>query len=236
MIRCLIVDDEPIAIRVVASHLENVPDARIVATCTNAVDALRVLRSQSVDLVFLDIEMPEVTGLEFVDALASPPGIIFTTAHREHAARGFELDAVDYLLKPIGFPRLNRAIEKYRRLHESEHRGDMSAPEDAASINIHIDRRTVRLDLRDILYVESLSDYVIIHTKTSKLTTKLRIGDLEGELAPHGFLRIHRSYVVPLRRVDSFTAVNVRVGGETLPISRTYRQRVLERLRTGGHG
>lgn len=231
MIRCLIVDDEPIAIRVVASHLEHVPDAEIAATSLNAADALKVLRSEPIDLVFLDIDMPQLTGIDLIESLSRPPAIIFTTAHRDYAVRGFELDAVDYLLKPIGFPRLNRAVEKYRRLQSAEHGEGRRAPDEAGFINVQVDRRTVRIGLDDVSYVESQSDHVIFHTATGSITTKFRISDLEEELAPHGFVRIHRSFLVPIRRVEAFTSTSVQVGPDTLPVSRTYRRGVGELLR-----
>lgn len=234
MIRCLIVDDEPIAVRVLASHLEKVPDVEVVATCANAIEALRMVNNEQVDLIFLDIEMPEITGTDFVEALAHPPAIIFTTAHRDYAVRGFELDVVDYLLKPVSFPRLNRAVEKYRRLYESGSGGGEVGDATVESINIKVDRRTVRIELPDIMYAESLSDYIIIHTESGKYTTKLKMSDVEDQLAPHGFMRIHRSYIVSLRRVDSFTSREVQIAAEKLPISRTYRHGVMERLREAG--
>lgn len=236
MIRSLIVDDEPIALRVLSAHLGKIPDVEIVAGCTNAVEAIEVVRSEAVDLVFLDIEMPELTGIGFVEALADPPRFVFTTAHRDYAVRGFELDAVDYLLKPIGFPRLLRAVEKYRRLDGQGSAGAAGqAPESAPEpINIQVDRRTLRIDPREIVYVESLSDYVIFHTETDRYTSKMRLSDVADELAAHGFLRIHRSYVVASRRVEAFTSGEVQLGATVLPISRTYRERAMEMLRKGG--
>lgn len=231
MIRCLIVDDEPIAIRVLNAHLEKIPDVEVAAACTNAIEALGVIKSGRIDLVFLDIEMPELTGIGLVEALTRPPGIVFTTAHRDYAVRGFDLDAVDYLLKPISFPRLLRAVEKFRRI-------DGVVPEDPETsmsavepINIQVDRRTVRIDPYEIVYVESMSDYVIIHTESDKYTAKLRICDLDEKLTPYGFARIHRSYLAPLRRIDSFTSTEVQLGDTILPVSRTYRRQVMERLR-----
>lgn len=232
MIRCLIVDDEPIAIRVLQAHLNSVPDVAVAGTCTNAFDALKAITEEAVDLVFLDIEMPGLSGIGFIESLARPPGFIFTTAHRDYAVRGFELDAVDYLLKPISLPRILRAVEKYRRLEQPS---GFAAPDTDRShsepILVHVDRRTVRIDPREILFAESLSDYVIIHTETGKYTAKLRLSDLEEQLMSHGFMRIHRSYVAPLHRIDAFTSTEIQIGETILPVSRTYRQHVMERLR-----
>ena len=234
MIRCLIIDDEPIAIRVVVNHLGSVPDVEVVATCTHVAEALTVLRREKIDLVFLDIDMPEVTGIEFVESLVDPPALIFTTAHRDYALRGFELDAVDYLLKPIGFPRLNRAVEKYRRGRSVDDVPDAPKADPPALVHLQVDRRTVRVDPADIAYVESLSDYVIVHTDDAPLTSRLRLGDLEAQLAPFRFIRVHRSYLVPIRRVESFTTSNLQIGEATLPIGRTYRHRVMEALANHG--
>ena len=230
MIRCLIVDDEPIAIRVLTSHLEKIPDVEIAATCMNAVEAVRIVREDAIDLVFLDIEMPALTGIGFVESFDRPPRFIFTTAHREYAVRGFELDAVDYLLKPIRFPRLLRAVEKVHRLRRET---SGAAPRSPGSINVRIDRRTVRVDLGDIIYIESLGDYVVIHTPSTQYTAKLRISDLEEELAPRGFVRIHRSYIISIDKVESFTSSEVQLGRATLPVSRTYRREVLDVLGDG---
>jgi two-component system LytT family response regulator len=236
MIRCLIVDDEPIAIRVLQAHLGKIPDVVVVAACTNALEALHVVRSDAVDLVFLDIEMPELTGIGFVEALERPPRFVFTTAHRDYALQGFELDAVDYLLKPIGLPRLLRAVEKYRLLQRPAHEGGAPEADDPGGqvLTLRVDRRTVRVDLADVLYVESLSDYITVHTAGHAYTSKLRISDLEAQLEPHGFVRVHRSFLVAVRHADAFTAKEVQVAGQVLPISRTYRQHALARLRSGG--
>lgn len=233
MIRCLIVDDEPIAIRVLQTHLSKIPDVEVVAQCTNALEALRIVRGEAVDLVFLDIEMPELTGIGFVEALDRPPHFVFTTAHRNYALQGFELDAVDYLLKPIGFPRLLRAVEKYRRLRQAEEDETAAAAEEAGApvLNIRVNRRTVRVHLSEIHYIESLGDYVKIHTVETTHTSKQRISDLDEQLASHGFVRIHRSFLVAPRHVEAFTSKEVQVAGQVLPVSRTYRERVLTRLR-----
>ena len=233
MILSLIVDDEPIACRVLATHLRQIPDVEVVAQCTNALEALRLVREEVVDLIFLDIEMPALSGIGLVEAIDAPPHVIFTTAHRDYALDGFELDAVDYLLKPIGFPRLVRAVEKYRRRHPATDDSAEKTAEEATAptLNIRVDRRTVRVALPAIRYIESLSDYAVIHTDTDVHTTKERIRDLAEQLAPHGFIRIHRSFLVAPWHVNAFTAQEVQIGDQTLSISRTYREQALDRLR-----
>lgn len=228
--RCLIVDDEPLAIRVLETHLAALPDVEVVAACRSALEALDVLRRQPVDLVFLDIQMPQLTGLDFVRALDRPPQIIFTTAHREYALDGFDLDAVDYLLKPISLPRLVRALEKARRRLATEE-GSAGPPEvEPATLNVRADRQVVTLPIATIRYIESVSDYVKIHTVERTVVSKQRLHVLEDELAPHGFLRIHRSYLIAPRHLTAFTAETIHLGDTALPIGRTYKAAVLDRL------
>lgn len=225
MIRSLLVDDEPIALRVLQSHCDKIEDVEVVAACSDGLEARRRLLENTIDLVFLDIEMPGLTGIEFIEALDRPPRIIFTTAYRDYAATAFDLDAVDYLVKPVSLPRFLRAVDRYRRLTHGP-AGETSS----GSIHVRVDRRTVRVDLDEVLYIESLSDYVQIRTDEEVHVTKMRISDLEEELHPHGFIRIHRSFLISPSRVDSFTSREVVIAGHTLPISRSYRKHALDAL------
>ena len=229
--KCLIVDDEPLAVRVIQSHLEKITDMEVAATCHSALDAFDVLRRQSIDLVFLDIQMPELTGIEFIKALDRPPSFIFTTAYRDYALDGFELDAIDYLLKPVSLPRLLKAIDKYRRQSLSRPgTNDVSHARGNQQLTVRANRQNVNVQLDEILYIESLSDYTKIHTTKTVLVCRERISHLEDRLASEGFLRIHRSFIVPVNRVTSFTAEEVTIGTQSLSISRSYRQKVRERL------
>ncbi|WP_179862155.1 LytR/AlgR family response regulator transcription factor [Longibacter salinarum] len=231
MIRTLIVDDEPIAISVLQNHLEHLNDVDVVATASSALDALEIVREGDIDLVFLDIEMPGLSGMDFVDTLSDPPEVIFATAHRDYAVEGFEVDAVDFLVKPIRLPRLIKAIEKYRRRTGTSSDLDTARlPERGPTLNIRVDRQTVRVDISAIRFVESLSDYVTVRTIDDSHITKMTMSDVEDALTPHGFARVHRSYVVNLRRVDAFTPRELEVGNKTIPVSRTYRTDVMERL------
>lgn len=233
MMRCLIVDDEPIALRVLNAHLEKIPDVEVAGMCTDAMEALSIVREGEIDLVFLDIEMPALSGVGFIEALESPPRFVFTTAHRDYAVRGFELDAVDYLLKPISLPRLLRAIDKVRRLDhaKSRRRESAGAAEAKAQVlAVPVDRQTVTVPLDNVRYIESMGDYVKIYTFDRPVVSKQRISDLADRLRPHGFLRIHRSFVVALAHVTSYSAEEIHVDDQVLPISRSYRQMVLDRL------
>ena len=231
-IYCLIVDDEPLAIQVIATHLEKVSDVEVVATCTSAIKAYELLQSQHIDLVFLDIQMPELTGIDLIKTLEHPPRVIFTTAYRDYALEGFELDVVDYLLKPVALPRLLRALDKYRRLSPSSNSAAQDSEE--AHLVVRSNRKTVRLALKDILYIESLSDYVNIHIGDEVITSKERISNLEKKLESAGFLRIHRSFLVATAKISAFSTDEVQIGQTALPISRSYKQAVKQFLATIG--
>ena len=175
---------------------------------------------------------PALTGVDIVEAVADPPEFVFATAHREYAAEGFDLDAVDYLLKPIRLARVVRAVERYRRRmgREAPREGNENTARSPV-LNVDVDRQTVRVPIPEIRYVESLSDYAKIHTAAESHLTKQNLGELAEELRPHGILRIHRSYLAALDHVEAFTSREVEIAGERLPVSRTYRDRIMERLR-----
>lgn len=227
--RCVIIDDEPFAIKVLETHLARVPDVEVVATCRSALEAFDILRKQTVDLLFLDIQMPELTGLDFLRALAHPPNVILTTAYREYALEGFELDVVDYLLKPISLPRLLRALDKARRLNDSTLAGKTST-RTSHMLALTADRQTVTVALDKVVYIESMGDYVTVHAQGRTIVSKQRIGELAERLGPHGFLRIHRSFLVSMAHITAYSAEEVHIDTETLPISRSYRQTVMARL------
>ena len=227
MIHCIVVDDEPIAVRALRSLLDCVPDVEVIASSSDAVEAYNLIRDRSPDLVFLDIEMPQLTGVEMIKALELPPFFIFTTAYREYAVEGFDLNAVDYLLKPISLPRLLRALEKYRRLntapaHEEENR----------TVEIRAERRNVRLNVSEIMYVESAGDYVKVYARDRVLLTKITITEMEDLLRDETFVRIHRSFLIAASHVTAFTSRSVEISGRVLPISRTYRETALRILRS----
>lgn len=229
-IQCLIVDDEPLARKVIAAHLKHVDDIEIVASCSSAIEAYALVQRQPIDLVFLDIQMPELTGIEFMNALEHPPRVIFTTAHRNYALEGFELDVVDYLLKPISLPRFLKALDKFRRLQDAPNTLQSGQGTETDYISIRANRKTIRLPIRDILFVESLSDYVQIHTASQVLLSKERISHLADKLSPFGFLRIHRSFLVSVNHITSFSGDEVFLGERSLPISRSYKHIVRQQL------
>ncbi len=231
--RCLIVDDEPIAIEVIKSHLQHFETIEITATANNAVKAIEILNRQQIDLMFLDIQMPQITGLDFLRSLSHPPGVVITTAFRDYALAGYELDVVDYLLKPISFERFLKAIQKYFKLAgaKKNHISTSTAPKSPSQhIFIRADRKTIKLALEKIIFIESLKDYVKIHTDQKVIITKEQISQLEGKLSPHRFMRIHRSFIIATDRIEAFSHEGIEVGGKVLPIGRSYKNSVMNRL------
>lgn len=226
-IQCLLVDDEPIARRVLKSHLTKVQGFAVAGECGTALECFSLLQHQPTDLLFLDIQMPQLNGLELLRSLQHRPKVIIVSAHREYALDGFELDVVDYLLKPVSFARFLKALDKYRqRLAVTAQAPEEEVPD---HLLIRADRKTVKLMLADVRYIESMSDYLKIYTGEGMLMTKEKISILEQKLPAH-FLRIHRSFILNTHHLQAFTHETVEVGGKELPISRSFRQEVLEKL------
>ena len=232
-IQCLIVDDEPMARDVVRRYIEQIPSLHIAGEFGNAIDATLFLQKNPVDMIFLDIRMPQLSGTDFVRSLRTIPQIIFTTAHKEYAHEGFELDVIDYLLKPIRFDRFLRAVNKAypQRHHEmgNEARVASQALRFASPfIYLKVDRKMVKVMLDDILYIESDKDYVKVFTTGSTIITRQTISSVEAMLSENKFFRIHRSYIVSLNKLKSFTAETVEIGSKELPIGKLYRNSFLK--------
>lgn len=236
--KCLIIDDEPLARDLVRNHLEKLDNFEIVAECGDAMKALQVLRNQHVDLMFMDIQMPQITGIEFLKTLKNPPRVIITTAYREYALEGFELDVVDFLLKPITFERFLKSVNKYFQVtSENGNNGDaVSSPStpDEAFIYVKENKRVIKLLLNEILYIEGLSEYVKIYTDNKKIVTKTSMTNMEDKLPDDGFMRIHKSYIVSLNKIEAFTSSSIEVTGKELPIGRSYKNKVSKVLHSGG--
>lgn len=231
-IRCLIVDDEPPALDVLRSHIANTPMLEVAGECHNAMGAFEFLQHQQVDLVFLDIQMPRLLGTDLLKALADPPKVIFTTAHREYAMDGFDLNAVDFLLKPISFDRFLKAVQKAVhaevRPRVDEAKTDPQRPQ--RFLYFRADRRMVKVQLDDISYVEGLKDYVKIHAGPQPLITKQTITAVEEMLPADSFIRVHRSFIVAINKVTSFTPYAVFIGKDEIPVGPLYRNEVQKRL------
>ncbi len=223
--RCLLVDDEPLAIEVLEKYIEAVDQLQVVGTCRNAFQAMEFLQKNPVDLIFLDIHMPKLTGTSFVRTLQHPPKIIFTTAYKEHAIDAFELDAVDYLLKPISLERFLRAVNKLTQTTFT-HPEEMPVIAEAASgfIYFRSDRKMVKLFYDEILYIESIKDYIkIVREGNAPLLVKQSISSTEELLPPNLFLRIHRSFIVALQKISAFTNNDVEIQRIEIPIGRLYK-------------
>ncbi|HEY1869616.1 MAG TPA: response regulator transcription factor [Chitinophagaceae bacterium] len=229
-IRCLAVDDEPPALDILKKYIEMIPSLELTGTCNNAVEALDILQVENIDLIFLDIQMPQILGTDFIRTLKKPPKVIFTTAHRKFAVEGYDLDAVDYLLKPISFERFLKAVNKVMEVAlQNPDDKEKTAGKKAATdsfIHFRADRKVLKIALDDILYIESLKDYIKVITKTKTIITKQSISSLEDNLPGDAFIRIHRSYIVALDKIESYTSELVGIAKQELPISRMYRHEV----------
>jgi DNA-binding LytR/AlgR family response regulator len=234
IINCIIVDDEPVAREILENHLQKVEVVNVVGTCKNAIEAFNEINSNQIDLIFLDINMPEVSGLSFAKSINKNIKVIFTTAYREYAVDGFNLQVVDYLLKPISFERLLQAVNKY--LGENtvvENNFTTEIVQDKSDfIFVRSDRKMVKINFSEINYIESFSDYIKIHLTNKITVTRETITNIEGKLPQKDFIRTHRSYIISLSKIDSFTNEFVEVNKKAIPISRSYKKEVLFRLET----
>lgn len=226
MLRCIAVDDEPLALEVLESYIRKVPSLQLAGLCGGALEAIQLLSSGAVDLMFLDVDMPDLTGTQLLRTLKHPPLVIFTTAYPDYALEGFELDAVDYLLKPIPFDRFLKAVNKAQeRLHPPAMPTaiPLSGAPEANFIFVKTEYKTLRVDLDDILYVEGLKDYVLIHTRQKKIITLLSLNKMVEKLPPTHFLRVHRSFIVAVNKIDSIERNRIRIGDAEIPVGDLYR-------------
>jgi two-component system, LytTR family, response regulator len=224
---CLAVDDEPPALEVLKKYIAAVQTLELAGTCVDAIDAINFLQKHPVDLMFLDIKMPELLGTDFVRTLKNPPKVIFTTAYRKYAVEGFELDAADFLLKPISFDRFLKAVNKVMHtsldLKASPVEKDNKKEAAVDSIYFRSDRKMVKVQLEDILYIESLKDYVKVVTVAQTIITRQSISAMEENLPKEKFVRVHRSFIVSLSKIESYTHDLIWVAKTELPVSRMYR-------------
>jgi two-component system LytT family response regulator len=231
-INCVIVDDEPVARNVLETFVAKIPNLELVKSCKNAMEAFEVANQQKIDIFFLDINMPDISGLSLAKSINQKAKIIFTTAYREYAVDGFNLQAVDYLLKPISFDRFLQSIHKYFEgvsFIDSEIKIEKSVLKNDF-IFVRSDRKMIKINFDEIRYVESLSDYIKIHSVDKTITTRETISNIETKLPAKNFLRIHRSYIVNLKKINSYTNEFVEIGKNAIPISRTYKENVLKKL------
>jgi len=232
--KCIIVDDEPLAARVIENHLAKIPNIEIVGVCLNAMEAFEIILKGKVDLMFLDVEMPEMSGIDLLKSVKKTPAVIFTTAYRHFALDAYELDVIDYLLKPISFDRLFKSISKFYAIKGSEGIEIMGAKNHDMSedefIYVRSDRKVIKIYLKDMLFIESLKDYVRIHLDGEIIITKEKISTLENLLPEAEFIRTHRSFIVSSRRIKAFTTETIEIKNHEIPIGRTFKNSVLSFL------
>jgi DNA-binding LytR/AlgR family response regulator len=228
-IKTIIIDDEPLARKGLKEYIGDVSFLELYGEFDGALKAASVLGSGEVQLLFLDIQMPRITGLDFFKSLSQPPPVIFTTAYPQYALEGFEVNALDYLVKPFSFDRFLKAAMKAKEYHEIRETNNAGAqPRDY--FYIKADNRLVKITFQDITYAEALQNYVVIHTTTGKFMTYLTFKAVEDYLPPDRFIRVHKSYIVAAERIESIEGNDIRIGQAHIPISRTQKDEVMERL------
>jgi DNA-binding LytR/AlgR family response regulator len=227
MINCLVVDDEPIAREGIVEYIKQIDYLDAVAECKNATEAVGLLQRNKIDLIFTDIQMPKLSGIEFVKALANPPLIIFTTAYSEYAMEGFELDVVDYLLKPISFARFLKSAEKAQNYLKARNK-DISITNDFFFIKCN--GKIEKILMADVFYIQAMANYVIIHTQQKKYITYLTFSGIEEQLPAHLFVRIHKSYLVAISSIQTIDGNEVITGLTKLPMSKSYRNEVMDKI------
>ena len=232
-LRCLLIDDEPPALKVLSRYIDAINGLEIAGQCKNAIEALDVLHQKTVDVIFLDIKMPHIIGTDFLKNLSHPPKVIFVTAYREYAVDGFELDAVDYLVKPVSFERFFKAITKLNRLMDQETVAitNNEVPKSASFIYLKVDRDMKKIFVNDIEYIESWKDYVKVFLSTGKsFLAKQSISSMINLLSEQSFLRVHRSFLVSVDKITGYNNNDIQLGSLEIPIGKLYKQQVMEAI------
>jgi two-component system, LytTR family, response regulator len=232
--RCLIIDDEPLAIKLIRTHLTKLESFEIAGECSNALKAIEFLRKEKIDLMFLDINMPEITGLEFLKSIPNPPYVIITTAYREYALEGYDLDVVDFLLKPISFERFLKAINRFcnrTRLIPGEN--EKSDTNEKKQVFIQDGKNIFKLQYDDILYFEGYGEYVKVITTGKTYMVRESLSEFEQKLSADSFQRIHKSYIVNLNKITGFSTIHVLINAIEIPIGRIFREKVVGILKSG---
>ncbi|MBS1921315.1 MAG: response regulator transcription factor [Bacteroidetes bacterium] len=230
-IRCLLVDDEVPALKVLQKHISGINGFEIVASCNNAVEAMDVLHEKPVDLIFLDIKMPKLLGTNFLRSLSNPPKVIFVTAYREYAVDGYDLDAVDYLVKPVSFERFLKATLKVKRLlgHEAIVPAEENKKKPEAFVYLKVDKSMQKIFVHEIVYIESWKDYVKVFLTSGKnFLVKKSISSMENLLSEQNFIRVHRSYIISMGKITGYTNSDIQLGAKEIPIGRLYKQKVMD--------
>ena len=231
-IKCLVVDDEPIAIDILTDYIGRIKQLELVGCCRNAMEAFDSLSKKRIDLLFLDIKMPKLTGIELLKSLSHPPRVILTTAYPEYALEGYELNVLDYLLKPISYQRFLRSVAKTLEDTNLYHKPAIASPAVLSTSFIYLkeDRKMIKVQLNEILYLEGMGNYVKIVTKQKEIITYRSLNFMEQQLGRERFLRIHKSFIIALNNIQAFTAETIEISERQLPIGNSYRKMVMAAL------
>jgi DNA-binding LytR/AlgR family response regulator len=233
MMNCIALDDEPLALDIIEAYVKKHPELNLIARCNNADEASKVLNSQHIDLMFLDIQMPGVTGLNFVRSLKNKPLFMFTTAYSEYAIDGFELDAIDYLLKPIAYDRFEKAIEKAKEYYTIKNNSGLTESDlENDFIFVKANQQLIKLAYGEILYVEAFADYVKIFLNDRKIVTLQTMKKMEAKLPSDIFSRVHRSFIVNRKALQSFSTSVCEVNGEKIPVGKNYKNDFIKLMRS----
>src|SRR6056297_1809200 len=230
--KCIIIDDEPLARELIRAHIKKLENFDILAECGNAMEAMEALRKKQADLIFLDIKMPQISGIEFLKTLKNPPKVIITTAYSQYALEGFELDVVDYLMKPVTFERFFKAVNKYFSSHrqhtislENENGFD-----EHAFIYVKENKKIIKIYLREIHFIEGLNEYIRIHTDNRRVVVKNSLQSIESKLPQEQFIRVHKSYIVSIPKIRAFNSTTIELENSKLRIGRNYKNQVFNAL------
>lgn len=223
---CIIVEDEPLAAEVLQDYVNQIPFLSLKGICPDAIIALEMLQKEKIDLIFLDIHLPKLKGLDFIKTLKNPPHIIITTAYHEFALQGYEYNVLDYLLKPVEFNRFVMAVNKLKPSNETRPEPLTIPEKERKSIFFNVSKKKVKIYLDEILYIESLKEYIRIVTANKSILTKFQLGQIEEVLTKNNFLRIHRSFIVAKDKIDAYTATDVEINGKQIPVGRNYKELV----------
>jgi len=231
---CIIVEDEPLAAEVLTDYVKQVPFLELEAVCADAIYAMELLQTKKIDLIFLDIHLPKLKGFEFLESLKNPPRVIITSAYKEYALQAFELNVIDYLLKPVRFNRFLKAVNKLRQ----QQADDLSVTAPATTHErgyffFNVGKKKVKIFLDEILYIESLREYVRITTREKGILTKFQLSEIEELLSRNNFLRVHRSFIVSKDKISAFTATDIEINNKSIPIGRSYKELVMAVLEQG---
>ena len=228
--KCIVIDDEPIAIKVIQEHLDKFENIECINGFTKPIDAIEILNTENIDLLFLDINMPGISGIEFLKSLSNPPKVIFTTAYRNFAVDAFELDAIDYLVKPISFERFLKAINKFLTHTQPKQESENKTNDEKDYIVLKADKKNYKIKFSEILFMESLDNYIKVYTLDFSIICYESLTAIEKELS-NDFLRIHRSYIINQTKIDVFTSAFVEIGDRKFTIGRNYKDDVAKRLK-----